>query len=278
MKSIGTDLKSEREKRQIGLSQIAEATRISSRHLESLEEGRYGDLPGGIYNRAFLKAYCQHLGLDTQAVLERYDSEVSEPSEKPLEPTTTSYQLDSRLSPIATWTVVFLFSATSLFLGRHWISSVFSPYFAGTSKATGRYSPAELVPAPARTPSPSTPRISVKIPEVSTSRQTPMMQTRESNPVQPASAPTLRVELEVTQQCWISIDSDGHRAVEKVLQPGEEQSFVATEHLFIILGNAGGVHLKINGKPARPLGKAGEVVKLLINEDNINNLIVATAG
>jgi hypothetical protein len=46
----------------------------------------------------------------------------------------------------------------------------------------------------------------------------------------------------------------------------------------IILGNAGGVRVKVNGKLTRPLGKSGEVVKLLINKQNLNDLIQDTVG
>jgi len=278
MEPIGTDLKSEREKRQIGLSQIAQATRISLHHLESLEEGRYADLPGGIYNRAFLKAYCEHLGLDSQALLHRYESEVLPSLEKSPKLEIDSHQSRPSPSPIVTWTLMFLVSATGLFLSRHWIASVFSPYFPGASNTTGQHLPVEPATPPTSTEDHSTPSTSVAEPEISAIQQTPKTGIDGAEPVQPPDDPMLRVELEVTQQCWISINSDGRPPVERILQPGDEQSFVAVEHLFIILGNAGGVHLKINGKPARPLGKAGEVVRLLINEDNINNFLEATAG
>ena len=66
MNSLASELKAARERRNVVLSQIAEETRIGLRHLESLEEGRYSDLPGGIYNRAFIKAYCEFLNLDAQ--------------------------------------------------------------------------------------------------------------------------------------------------------------------------------------------------------------------
>jgi hypothetical protein len=62
------------------------------------------------------------------------------------------------------------------------------------------------------------------------------------------------------------------------LQPGEVQSFDAAEKFQIVLGNAGGVRLKINGKPAKPLGKPGEVLKVLINEQNLQDILDKTAG
>ena len=62
------------------------------------------------------------------------------------------------------------------------------------------------------------------------------------------------------------------------MDPGEVQRLYAAEQFFIIAGNAGGVQLKINGKPAKSLGKPGEVVKILINEKNLQDYLDQTAG
>ena len=93
-----------------------------------------------------------------------------------------------------------------------------------------------------------------------------------------ASMQSLSLEITATEECWISIDHDGTLAVRKLLEPGEVQSINAAERFVIRLGNAGGVTLKINGKPAKPLGKAGEVIDLLINKTNLPEYIDQTAG
>ena len=62
------------------------------------------------------------------------------------------------------------------------------------------------------------------------------------------------------------------------MDPGDVQRLYATEQFFLILGNAGGVHLKINGKSAKPLGKPGEVVKILINEKNLHEYLDQSPG
>ena len=82
MGSLAADLKTEREKRNTSLAQIAADTRINLHYLESLEEGRYGDLPGGMYNRAFLRAYCESLNLNQPEIMQRYEVEVAAPMDK----------------------------------------------------------------------------------------------------------------------------------------------------------------------------------------------------
>ncbi len=101
---------------------------------------------------------------------------------------------------------------------------------------------------------------------------------KESTSSPPVSAAPLQLEIEATEKCWISVDRDGSPAVRKLLEAGEVQSFRADDRFYLIVGNAGGVHLKINGKPAKPLGKQGEVMKLLINEKNLPDLIDKAPG
>ena len=74
--SFGTDLKEERERRGVGLSAIAERTKVSERHLRALEEDAHDQLPGGIFNKGIVRGYCQHLELNEAAWLERYAASV----------------------------------------------------------------------------------------------------------------------------------------------------------------------------------------------------------
>jgi hypothetical protein len=71
----------------------------------------------------------------------------------------------------------------------------------------------------------------------------------------------------------VSVNSDGTRVLVRLLEPGAHQTFDADDRFYIVLGNAGGVRLRINGKPARPLGKPGEVVRVLITTQNISDFL-----
>ncbi len=72
MSTFGEDLKRERELRRISLREIAEATKISLRHLESLERNDFQTLPGGVFNRGFVRAYAQFIGIDPEAMVNAY--------------------------------------------------------------------------------------------------------------------------------------------------------------------------------------------------------------
>jgi cytoskeleton protein RodZ len=302
MASVASELKAEREKRKIPLAQIAADTRISLHHLESLEEGRYGDLPGGMYNRAFLKAYCEILDLDQREIMNRYEAEISPPFERQLKPKTeVSQERSFRLSPVLIWSVMLLISASGVFFSRMWIANIFSPYFSHTPVANLRYEP-----PPQPLPQPSPPAASessaltavIAKPAPSKPAPPPIPQAAETitPPTIPAAAPpdlppppkeatpapadtsVLRLDMQVVDTCWISVNSDGHPITQKTLEPGETQSFNAAKQLSVVLGNASGVQLKINGKAVKPLGKAGEVIKMIINQKNLQEFVDQTAG
>ena len=72
---IGTELRAERQRRQITLFDVSNALRIQQNHLAALEEGRVADLPGATYATGFLRTYSEFLGLDGEEIVRQYKSE-----------------------------------------------------------------------------------------------------------------------------------------------------------------------------------------------------------
>ena len=72
MPSFGEKLKLEREKRKMSLEQISSSTKISTRLLQALEEDKFNRLPGGIFNKGFVRAYASALGLDEEQTIAEY--------------------------------------------------------------------------------------------------------------------------------------------------------------------------------------------------------------
>jgi cytoskeleton protein RodZ len=70
--TLGEKLRQAREDRGITLSEVAEQTRISSLYLESIEHDDYRNLPGGIFNKGFVKSYAKYVGIDEQEALMDY--------------------------------------------------------------------------------------------------------------------------------------------------------------------------------------------------------------
>jgi cytoskeletal protein RodZ len=70
--SFGEELKRERELREITLREVSESTKISLRYLEALERNAFESLPGGVFNRGFVRAYSQFIGIDPESTVDAY--------------------------------------------------------------------------------------------------------------------------------------------------------------------------------------------------------------
>src|SRR5215213_6947155 len=72
MATFGENLRRERELRGIELREMAEATKISIRFLQALEQDRVDILPGGMFQRAFVRQYARYLGLDPERLVAEF--------------------------------------------------------------------------------------------------------------------------------------------------------------------------------------------------------------
>ena len=79
--SFGEKLRKEREQRKITLDDISSTTKISTRMLRALEDEHFDELPGGVFNKGFVRAYARHIGLDEeQAITDYLDATNQNPS------------------------------------------------------------------------------------------------------------------------------------------------------------------------------------------------------
>jgi cytoskeleton protein RodZ len=69
---FGEHLKREREMRGVSLEEVSAATRISKRFLEAIESDRWESLPGGVFNRGFIRSVARYLGLDEDSMVAEY--------------------------------------------------------------------------------------------------------------------------------------------------------------------------------------------------------------
>src|SRR4030095_903804 len=72
MIDCGGQLKEARERKGVSLREIAASTKISVAALESLERNDFSRLPGGIFSRAFVRAYALEVGLDPDVTVQNF--------------------------------------------------------------------------------------------------------------------------------------------------------------------------------------------------------------
>jgi cytoskeleton protein RodZ len=76
--TLGEKLRQAREARGISISEVAEQTRISALYLEAIENNDYRTLPGGIFNKGFVKSFAKFVGVDEQEALQDYSRLLAE--------------------------------------------------------------------------------------------------------------------------------------------------------------------------------------------------------
>jgi cytoskeletal protein RodZ len=241
MGGFGEKLQRERELRGVSLREIADGTKISIRFLQALEEDRVAALPGGLFPRAFVKQYALFLGLDADRTVADFVASHGElaPERKPVAPPPV------RRSPL---------SLGHLFLGAVAVVAV-----ALTLRRGGD---AGARPQPSPTP--------LAAPVV-----LPTDRLYPAPPMLPAAASDSLV-LTITAQadCWVEVRADGATVVNRVLAQGESQTFEARGELVLSVGNAGGLSIKVNDRPALPLGRSGEVRKnIVITRQNLPDIV-----
>jgi cytoskeleton protein RodZ len=84
--------------------------------------------------------------------------------------------------------------------------------------------------------------------------------TTEEEP-EPSPADGIHAVLDVSTRTWAEISVDGSVTLQEVLEEGRRVELDARRQLELMLGNAGGVLLEVNGEVI-PTGEPGEVVRL----------------
>ena len=72
MGHFGDKFRNAREKKELSLDQVSNVTKISSRMLKAIEEEHFDQLPGGVFNKGFIRAYAKHLGLNDEEAVNDY--------------------------------------------------------------------------------------------------------------------------------------------------------------------------------------------------------------
>ena len=278
MGSFGERLRREREMRGITIEEIAEATKIGSRNLRALEEEKFDLLPGGIFNKGFVRAYSKYLGLDEeQAVADYIAAETSfqqAASEGPDQPVAVTPSR-SFAAPIAVVIVVVV--ALGGFFGWRFVKSKAMEIAdrqppattqpAPTPPQTAATQPVSTAPA-AATPSDTSPdpHQPATSPSVSPASTTP---TTTPDPTATASADGFVVLLKAKQDSWVSAKADGKSVFSATLKAQNEKTLKARNRIEVMLGNAGGIQVSYNGKDLNLPNTSGQVKTLVFTPQGL---------
>ncbi len=263
MASFGEILKRERELRGISLREISEATKIGIRTLEALENSRIEDLPGGLFNKGFIRAYSIHVGIDPDEMINNYLYDVGQMEEKdPLE--SLRAMIPAEKTNASTrwrqWTILGGILAGGLLL--FFVLSLSTPSLQGDSNQHSAMEKKEIPPVvqPVREV-PASPDLEAGSaePEKEIVLPAPTPPTEK----RPISLPDLlTLDLVVKRFALLRVQCDGTEVLNKRLEPGARRSFTCKE-VQISASDSGAFRYRVDGTDWVTPGAAGTPLQRL---------------
>jgi cytoskeletal protein RodZ len=144
------------------------------------------------------------------------------------------------------------------------------PSVAPVPEATTSLAPSPGATVPPVTPAPNAEASSAETPASPAPAVSPVPDPEvasSSAPLQASAAP-LRVDMSVKQDAWVEIVADGKVSYSGILTAGTSRTITAQKKLVVRSGNAGGVLLAVNKKPAQLMGKPGAIKEFVLEPEN----------
>ena len=262
---FGDRLRREREMRGITLDEIAESTKISRRHLESLEKDQFDQLPGGVFNKGFVRAYARFLGIDEDQAVADYSLAVNEqPEQEGKFPLEVHEEPDRELNPRrSSLPLVFALAALAGVLVGY--------FFYMRSKPKAEHSAVPAQQAVVQEPvSPTPTSASTSEPKaVAPPTQGPHIQASlPSDPTEQQAKPaekSFSVRIKAKEDSWLFVTADGKFVMQDILTADRQKVIKAGKQIVLKTGNAGGIDVLFNGHSLGALGNENEPRTLTFN-------------
>jgi cytoskeleton protein RodZ len=263
--TFGERLKREREMRGVTLEEIAVATRISPRFLEALESEQWDQLPGGIFNRGFIRSIARFLGLDEEALVADYAFATQGQPEVAFHMESFEAKRRSRLAS------GLLFLGLAALVACGWL--VFHRYDAILAPLLKSYSGSSAAenapPAPAAVSTPEAPpaTTAAAAPKTVASTSTGASVAVANQPS--ARTGILELRAEAGKPAQVKIVADGTTVFSGRLTPGQSQTFQARERFEVSASDSSAILLELNGQTVPPLGPPGQAGSITLTKNDL---------
>jgi len=287
--AFGERLRRERETRGVSLDEIAATTKIGTRLLRALEDGQFDLLPGGIFNKNYVRAYARHLGIDEEQAVADY---LQAAHEAPPDVKLIAHQNSAMhgrfgsesastrgfpLLPVLILLVVIVggVGAWRLYQQRQRERAQPVQQIAATQaakpNASANSAPGGETPLAENTgasqPTSSADSSVVRTVQAAENSSNSFQPTSErsstnGNTGAQANAP-FAVTVRAKDRARVEVKSDGEVVVRGLIEPDETKTFHATNRLVFWTANAGQVEISFNGKSV-PLSGGDNDERVLI--------------
>ena len=245
---FGERLKRERELREVTLDEITSATRIGPRFLLALENEEWEKLPGGVFNRGFVRSIARYLGLDEEELLAEYDLAHAPQTQ------TGSGQEEDRIPSPPRWLPFVLVLGFLLLLAALVAGGVYGwRYYKARRARNSSASP---------------------MPVVTTQGALLSAASSPANVPPPTSTPAAAQEpldlfIYSSAAAPIRILADGKFLLDAQFHSGENRQFRALEHFEVTAADSSAVLLELNGKAMPPIGAPGASGTITLNRHDL---------
>lgn len=290
--AFGERLRREREARGISLDEISAATKIGTRLLRALEDEQFELLPGGIFNKGYVRAYARHLGIDEEQAIADYLRASQEPP--------PDLRLIAHQSSAARSEPGFYLAGATRQSGFPWIPVLilllviggasggwqlyrqrqrerqaatkpragpvaqFVSSDAGSKSLSTAAENAGASPATANvTGSASSAVHTVEAAESTSNTAGPDAASATTGAAGSRNGAPFEVMVRAKGRARVEIKSDGDVVVQGVIEPSDVKTFHATNRLVFWTANAGEVELSFNGKDV-PLNRGENEEQVLV--------------
>ena len=270
--TFGESLKREREMRGVTLEEISAATRIATRFLQAIETEDWDQLPGGVFNRGFVRAVARYLGLDEENFVAEYALAVGD---RPTVPVWTgSPPVVTPEQPWLAWIISAVVILALLAGGWFGARRLLTWRAAKRAAPSAELSASEAPETPSSSDaSPVTPVSAADPASASSTSSAAAPVNPDANAAQPAttsdSAPSdpIKLKIETGKRTKVMVVADNDVVFDGTMKAGENHFFSATDHFQITAKDAGAVHLDLNGKALAPIGPSGHSGKITLTRD-----------
>lgn len=290
MDPLGVRMKRERERQNMTLEDAATATKIGIRMLRAMEEEHFDQLPGGIFNKGFVRSYAQQLGMDGDQAVSDYLAETGANQPRP-EPQVDLASIAARAEESRTkkrgdgelpWDklAALLLLVALGFAVWGWRSRKTVHERTAVQAAP----PAAAQESAARQQSAPPPQNATLQP-VTPTAPAPVAPSSEPVPAQATSAEhaagtpaSFTVTIQARDDCWLKATSDGNDTLNEMLHAGQKAALSAQREIVLKAGNVGALDLTFNGVHLPRQGAVDEVKTLRFGPDGVQPVTDKSKG
>lgn len=269
--------------RGVSLEEIAETTKIGTRLLKALEDEQFDLLPGGIFNKGFVRAYAKYLGMDEEQAVADYlhAADNAEPDvqliahqnqgvENRYSDSISSSRQGFPILPVLILLVVVAagFGAWRLYQQHMQERAAWRAEQEAAATPAPESSSPQAAPSEAGQASASQTQTGVTSQPSASSAEKPSPEAAPGNS-SPAAARGFEVVVKTTGRAWLSLKVDGKYVVRGVLDAGQERTIHADQEVIVWTGNAGATEVSFQGKPVPVEGGPNEARVLVFKSDGL---------